>query len=390
MIPITRLSVGAAEAEAAAETIRSGWLAQGKRTIEFENLVAKYVGAEHAIAVSSCTTALHLALVVAGVGRGDEVICPSFSFIATANAIRFAGATPVFIDIEPWSYNIDPALIEKAITPRTKAILPVSQIGLPADLHSILEIARRHGLKVVEDAAPSLGAMIEDRFVGSISDFTCFSFDARKILTTGEGGVITTNDGDAAERLRKLRAHSASVPMLARHTISSVVLETYDELGFNYKLTDFQAAIGVVQMDRVEEFIAARRRLARRYNERLGGTEGLEIPYEPVGYRHVYQSYCVRLTGPQTQLDIMKAMAKRDLATRRVIAIHKEPAYVAEYGHLSLPHSEAAATRTLLLPMFAGLKDSELEEVASGLIASLRESATHYPADLYRKRAGAV
>ena len=344
--------------------------------------MAKYVGADHAIAVSSCTTALHLALIAAGVGPGDEVICPSFSFIATANAIRFAGATPVFVDIDPRSYNIDPALIEEAITPRTKAILPVSQIGLAADLFSIVEIARRHGLKVVEDAAPSFGAMIEDRFVGSISDFTCFSFDARKILTTGEGGVITTNDGDAAERLRKLRAHSASVPMLARHTTSSVVLETYDELGFNYKLTDFQAAIGVVQMDRVEEFIAARRQFARRYNELLGGTKGLEIPYEPGGYRHVYQSYCVRLTGHQTQFDMMKAMAKRDLATRRVIAIHKEPAYLTEYGHLTLPHSEAAARRTLLLPMFAGLKASELEEVASGLIASLGEIATPHPADL--------
>lgn len=375
MIPITRLSVGQAEADAAAEVIRSGWLAQGKKVSEFEKLVAAYVGAKHAVAVNSATTGLHLALVAAGVKPGDEVICPSYSFIATANSIRYAGATPVFVDIERRTYNIDISQIEAAITPKTKAIMPVSQIGLAADLPAVMAIAKKHGLKVVEDAAPSLGAKVGGKMVGSISDYSVFSFDARKILTTGEGGVITTNDDAGAERLRALRAHAASVSMLARHTTSSVVLESYPEVGFNYKMTDFQGAIGIVQMGRVEEFIASRRRIAARLAELLGGAEDLELPVEPAGYRHVYQSYCVRLIGPQTQLDMMKAIAKRDIATRRIIAIHMEGSYSADYGHASLPETEEATQRTLLLPMFAGLTDAEVDQVAAAVLAALKECA---------------
>jgi len=210
MIPITRLSVGQEEAKAAAETVMSGWLTVGKRCESFEQAIARYVGAEHAVTVNSCTTALHLALVAAGVKQGDEVICPSFSFIASANAILYAGARPRFVDIDPRTYNIDPGLIEAAITEKTRAVVPVSQIGLGADIPAIREIAKRHNLKVVEDAAPSMGAVVAGKFIGSMSDFTCFSFDARKILTTGEGGVITTNDTSAATRLRQLRAHAAS------------------------------------------------------------------------------------------------------------------------------------------------------------------------------------
>jgi perosamine synthetase len=380
MIPITRLSVGPAEAAAAAEVVTSGWLAQGKRAEKFEALVAEYVGAKHGVAVSSCTTGTHLALHAAGIGPGDEVICPSYSFIATANAILYAGATPAFVDIEPDTYNIDAARIEAAITARTKAILPVSQIGLGCDLPAVTAVARRHGLVVVEDAAPSLGAKIGDRFVGSFSDFTVFSFDARKILTTGEGGVITTDDAAAADRLRNLRAHAASVSMLARHTSSNVVLEGYPEVGFNYKMTDMQAAIGVVQMGKVEAFVAERRRLAARYTELLGGDDRLGLPGEPPGYRHVYQSYCVRLPAGVDQRDMMERMAARGVATRRIIAIHEEPAFRRLYPHLSLPNTERATRETLLLPMFVGLTDREQDEVAAALLDSLNAAAGDRPA----------
>jgi dTDP-4-amino-4,6-dideoxygalactose transaminase len=379
MIPISRLSLGVAESAAAAEIIQSGWIAQGKRTEEFERLVADYVGSRHAIAVSSATTGIHLALIAAGVKPGDEVICPSYSFIATANAIVYANAIPVFVDIDRQTYNIEPSAIEAAITPRTTAILPVSQVGLAANLDEIKQIARKHGLIVVEDAAPSLGAKIGDRFVGSISDFTVFSFDARKILTTGEGGIITTNDDDAARRLRAMRAHSASASMLSRHTSSNVVLEHYPELGYNYKMTDIAAAIGVVQMGRVEEFVAERRRLASRYMELLADEDKIELPYEPTGYRHVFQSFTVRLRSNHSQLFVMQEMAKDAVATRRVIACHLEGIYRRQQPDLFLPESEAACHRTLLLPMFVGLSESEQDLVVQSLRSALDKRESDSP-----------
>jgi dTDP-4-amino-4,6-dideoxygalactose transaminase len=370
MIPITRLSVGEEEAAAAAEAVRSGWITAGKRGQQFESLVAEYVGAAHAIATNSCTTALHLALIAAGIRAGDEVIVPSFSFIASANAILYVGATPVFADIDPRTYNVDPARVEEAVTPRTKAILPASQIGLGADLPALLAIARRHGLRVIEDAAPSLGATVHGQRVGSISDFTCFSFDTRKILTVGEGGMITTNDEAAAARLRSLRAHAASVSAMTRHSATTVAFEEYPELGYNYKLTDIQAAIGVVQMGKVESFVAERRRLAARYQELLGNDERIVLPCEPAGYRHVFQSYCVRLrTKPQAA--VMADMNGRGVATRRIMASHLEPLYRRQYPTLSLPESERASRETMLLPMFVGLSDTDQDEVAEALRKAL-------------------
>lgn len=371
MIPITRLALGDAEAEAAAAVVRSGWLMNGPRTEEFERLVAAYVGARHAIAVSSATTGLHLALIGAGVQPGDEVICPSFSFIATANAIRYVGATPVFVDIDPRTFNIDPDLIEAAITDRTTAIMPVSQIGLPADIPAVRAIAGRHGLKIVEDAAPSLGATISGARLGALSDITVFSFDARKILTTGEGGMITTDDTDAASRMRLLRAHAASVSTADRDRANKVVLETYPEVGFNYKITDIQSAIGVVQMGKVDEIVAERTRLGLRYNELLAGEDRIEVPFVPEGFGHVYQSYNVRLKTDRSQEDVMKAMMDLGVATRRIFAIHNQPAFADNGPIPHLPHTDEAASRTMLLPMFVGLTDDEQDEVVAALAKCL-------------------
>jgi len=371
MIPITRLALGDAEAEAAAAVVRSGWLMNGPRTEEFERKVADYVGAKHAIAVSSATTGLHLGLLGAGVKPGDEVICPSYSFIATANAMRYIGARPVFVDIDPRTYNIDVSAIEPAITERTTAIMPVSQIGLPADLNPIMAIAAEHGLKVVEDAAPALGASIDGRRLGSISDFTIFSFDARKILTTGEGGMITTDDTEAATRIRLLRAHAASVSTADRDRANKIILETYPEVGFNYKLTDIQGAIGAIQMDKIDSVIAERRRLADRYAELLAGEDRIELPYEPEGFRHVYQSYSVRLKSGRPQEDVMRSMMELGVATRRIFDIHKQRAF-ADLGEVpSLPVTEAAAREAILLPMFVGLTDDEQDDVVAALAKSL-------------------
>lgn len=371
MIPISRLSVGDEEAQAAAEAIRSGWIAVGKRCEQFERLVADYVGAQHAIAVSSATAGLHLGLVALDVGPGDEVICPSFSFIATANAILYCGAKPVFCDIDPATYNIDPEKIEALITPKTKAILAVSQIGLAADLVRIMKIARKHNLPVLEDAAPSLGAEINGKRLGGISDITVFSFDARKILTTGEGGVITTNNAEWANRMRNLRAHSASVSTLTRHTSTGVVLEEYTECGYNYKMTDIQAAMGVVQMGKIDGFLAERRRLARRYEEGLSGSNNITIPFEPQGSRHIYQSYCVRLAPHISQHDVMAFMGERGVATRRIIGIHLQPYFKETHADANLPETELAVRSTLLLPMFVGLTDPEQDQVIEALLSAV-------------------
>jgi len=278
-VPVARPSFGVAEERAVVEVLRSGWVSQGPRVAEFERHFAEYVGAREAIAVSSCTTALHLALIVSGVRPGDEVLCPSLSFVATANAIVYAGAKPVFVDIDPFTFNIDPNRVESSITPRTKAILVVHQIGLPCALREISEIASRHGLIVVEDAACAIGSEYEDKRIGSpYSSMACFSFHPRKILTTGEGGMITTADSGVAARMRKLRQHAMNVSDLARHGATQVVFESYDEVGYNYRMTDLQAGIGLVQLERLPEMLARRRMLALRYSERLSAIPWLVIP----------------------------------------------------------------------------------------------------------------
>lgn len=372
MIPITRPSIGREEADAAAEAVLSGWLSQGPRVQEFERLLAEYTGARFAIATSNCTTALHLALVAAGVGPGDEVICPSFSFIATANAILYTGATPVFVDIDPNTYNIDASLIEGAITGCTKAIMPVDQIGLAADIPDVVAIARRHGLRVIEDAAPSLGATIGEARVGALSDFTCFSFHPRKSITTGEGGAILTNDEPAAQRLRSIRSHGASTSDLARHQSGTVDIEEYRELGFNYRMTDVQAAIGCVQMGRLDSILAARRRLALRYDQLLAGEAHITTPYVPAGHAHTYQSYCVQLIGGRPRTEIMQELAGEGIATRRgVMAIHLEPLYRSRFPAVSLPVTEQASANTLLLPLFAEMTEAEQDQVVSALLAAL-------------------
>jgi dTDP-4-amino-4,6-dideoxygalactose transaminase len=371
-IPITRPCIGEEEAAAAADVVRSGWLTQGKQVQAFEEALAAYTGARHAVVVSNCTTALHLALMVAGVGPGDEVICPSFTYIATANAVVHAGGTPVFVDIDSQTYNTTPERLEAAITPRTKALMPVDQIGLAADMPAIMDLARRHSLVVVEDAAPTLGAAVGGQMIGTFADLTCFSFHPRKSITTGEGGLITTDNDAFAERLKAIRSHAASTSAFARHASGTTDIEEYRELGWNYRMTDVQAAIGLVQLGRLDGILAERRRLADRYSRLLSVDARIQVPYVPAERPHTYQSYCVWLHGGASRADVMAALANRGIATRRgVMASHLEPYYRERYPHLSLPVTEQASAETLLLPLYVGMAEADQDMVIESLLAAL-------------------
>ncbi len=366
-VPIARPSFGEAEERAVVEVLRSGWVSQGPRVADFERRFARYVGAREAVAVSSCTTALHLALVAAGVRRGDDILCPSLSFIATANAIVYAGAKPVFVDIEPSTFNIDSSRIESSITPRTKAILVVHQIGLPCALREISEIASRHGLIVVEDAACAIGSEYEGKRIGSpYSSMACFSFHPRKILTTGEGGMITTSDSEAAARMRRLRQHSMNVSDLARHGATQVVFESYDEVGYNYRMTDLQAGIGLVQLERLPEMLTRRRMLALRYSERLSTIPWLVVPSESEGCRHNFQSYMVRLqsNAPVTRDQLMQELLSRGVASRRgIMAIHREVPYRDGAWEPRLPVTNMVTDTSLVLPLFFEMTEEEQDYV---------------------------
>ncbi len=365
-IPVARPSIGLEEEDAVRDSLRSGWLSQGPRVAEFEGNFAEYVGASYAVAASSCTTALHLSLVAAGVGPGDEVLCPSLSFIATANAIVYAGAKPVFVDVDSSTYNIDPGCIERAITPHTKAILLVHQIGLPADLHAIGDIASRYKLTVIEDAACAVGAEYHGQRVGApYGDIACFSFHPRKTLTTGEGGMITTANDEMASRMRRLRQHGMSVSDVARHTSTKVVIESYDEVGFNYRMTDMQAAVGLVQLRRLNDLLSNRRRLALRYSSYLARIPWLVTPQEPVGLRHSFQSYMVRLLpdAPVTRDQLMQDLLDRGISSRRgIMAIHREAPYRGDWDRL-LPITNMVTDSTLVLPLFHEMTDEDQDYV---------------------------
>lgn len=370
MIPVAKPYFDQAEENAAAVAIRSGWVVQGPRVMEFEKMVADLVGAKYALATSNCTTALHLSLIALGIGEGAEVLVPSYSFIASANSILHAGATPVFIDIDPRTYNMDPNLIEGKITPRTKAIMPVHQIGLAADLDTIHAIARKHDLVVIEDAATIIGGAYKEKKIGAHSRAVCFSFHPRKAITTGEGGMVTTNDPEVAHQIEMLRSHGANVSDYARHGAKQVIIEEYPVLGYNYRLTDIQGAIGVEQMKKLPRILERRLEIGKRYNQAFADLDFIETPYEPPYAKHTYQSYCLRVAhnSPKTRDEIMQAMQAAGIATRRgVMASHLEPFYVNKYGRVSLPVTEQATRDTILLPIYAQMTDQELETVIHAL-----------------------
>jgi dTDP-4-amino-4,6-dideoxygalactose transaminase len=381
LIPIARPVLGEREVEAARRAILSGWVTQGPEVAAFEREFAAAVGAPHACAVSSCTTALHLALVAAGVGPGDEVVTVSHSFIATANAVRYCGAVPVFVDVEIDTFNIDPALVDAAITPRTKALLVVHQLGMPCDLASLVATARRRGVPIIEDAACAIGSEIRwqgewQRIGRPHGDMACFSFHPRKLLSTGDGGMVVTASADTDARLRLLRQHGMSVPDTVRHASAQVVFEAYSTLGFNYRLTDIQAAIGREQLARLDGFVARRRELAARYASALTGVPGVVAPREPEWARTNWQTYAVRLEAAN-QRQVMQRMLDDGVSTRRgVMNAHREGAYPVGTWRAPGPltRSECAQDTAVALPLFHEMTFEDQDRVVASLVRACSQS----------------
>ena len=378
-IPVMRPWLGEEEAQAAAAAVASGWVAQGPRVAQFEAAFAEALGAAHAVAVSSCTTALHLALIAAGIGPGDEVVAPSLSFIATMNAARYVGADPVFADVDPATLNLVPTTIEPRLTGKTRAVIVADQAGVPADLDAIRALCEPRGVAVIEDAACAAGAVYKGRPAGATASLATFSFHPRKLLTTGEGGMITTPDADVAARLRRLREHGMSVGAAERHASQQPVIERYLEVGYNYRMTDVQAAIGLVQLAKLGRQIERRRELAARYQELLADIPGLVTVRDPRYGTTNYQSFWVQLPDgfPVSRDDLLRMLADAGVSARRgIMAAHLEPAY-AGFLCPPLPVTERVTAGSLILPLFHELTEEEQDLVVSVVhaAAGLREPA---------------
>lgn len=366
MIPIAKPYLTADEAKAAHDTILTGWITQGPRVAEFEEKFAAYTGAKYAVAVSNCTTALHLAMIVAGIQAGDEVICPSMSYIATANSIKYVGAIPVFAEVNPVTYNLDVEDAARKITPRTRAILLVHQIGMPADIDAFRKLADKHNLKLIEDAACAAGCSYKDGKIGSHSELVCFSLHPRKVISTGDGGFITTNREDYYQRMKLLRQHGMSVNDRVRHESSKLIFEDHIEVGYNYRMTDIQAAVGIKQLEKLDWIVTERRKIAQRYHEAFGDIDCIRLPLEQEGYFSNYQSYSIYLKDdcPIERNDLMQKMLDAGIATRRgIMTTHRETAYKTAYADASLPISEKAADRSIILPLYIPMNDADIEKV---------------------------
>ncbi len=376
MIPVMRPWLGNEEAAAAAEAVASGWIAQGPRVQEFEEAFAAAVGPPHAVAVSSCTAALHLALIAAGIGPGDEVIVPSLSFIATANAVRYVGAQPVFADVDLVTQNLVPETVESRLTGRTRAVILVDQAGVPADLDAMRALCDPLHVIVIEDAACAAGSTYLARPVGAGAALAAFSFHPRKLLTTGEGGMLTTPDGSIAARLRRLREHGMDISAADRHRSQQPVIEHYTEVGFNFRMTDIQAAVGLVQLRKLPEMVARRRALARRYQELLSGVPGLLMAADPPCGETNYQSFWMLLPEESAvgRDDLLRLLADAGISARRgIMAAHLEPAYAGAWP--SLPVTERLTAGSVILPLFHEMTQAQQNHVASVVTSALTSPA---------------
>ncbi|MGB2664713.1 MAG: DegT/DnrJ/EryC1/StrS family aminotransferase [Candidatus Acidiferrum sp.] len=368
-IPLSSPDITQAEIDAVVAVLRSGRLSLGEKLEEFEAAFAGYNGVPHAAAVSSGTTALHLAIRALGIGEGDEVILPSFTFIAAANALRYERASPVFIDIDPNTLNLDPSRIERAITPRTRAILVVHTFGVPAEMNPVLEIARRRGLLVIEDACEALGAESGGKKTGTFGDAGVFGFYPNKQITTAEGGMVITENADIAARIRSLRNHGRS---------ASGSESGHKEFGYNYRLSELHCALGIEQLKRVKSILRQRESVALGYHRRLRKLPGLQLPLQEIpGGRISWFVYVVRRpqgTTAKQREELIRRLASRGIETGRYfVPIHQQPAYDGVPVPMPLTFTESLAGRTLALPFFNSITDSQLDEVCGALEESLRE-----------------
>jgi perosamine synthetase len=382
VIPITKAIFDETDFALIQEPLKSGWVVQGKYVKEFETRFGEFAHSAHNLATTSCTTALHIAMAALGIGPGDEVIVPAFTWIATANCVEYVGATPVFVDVDLRTFNVDVAQVEARITPRTRAIIPVHLFGLLADMDPILAIARRHGLRVVEDAACAFDSWYRGRHAGTFGEFGCFSFHPRKAITTGEGGMITTQSDELARLCASLRDHGASRSDFQRHhQKASFLLAEYPHLGFNFRMTDIQGALGVTQMQKAARIMAARREGAERYDALLADVSWLQLPFRHPDYVHGFQSYVCLFEPERATLaahdeaferrnTLMTALEEQGIITRQGTHSAAHTRFYAEkYGIRpeDFPNAYMAERLTITLPLYAGITEAESAQVVDAL-----------------------
>lgn len=373
-LPFAAPLLGEEEIQGVLECLRSGWLTTGMKVREFETAFAKYIGAKHAIAVNSCTSGLHLALEAAGVKPGDEVITSPMTFTATAAVVEHLRARPVFADIDVATMNIDPASVEAKITPRTKAILPVHFAGQACDMDAIGAIARRHNLVVVEDAAHAIPTRYQGRLVGTLSPLTCFSFYATKNITTGEGGMVTTDDDRYAERIRLMTLHGMNKDAWKRYMQGGAWAYDIVAPGYKYNLTDVAAAIGIPQLKRCDEFHARRLEIARKYDEGFAGLRGVVTPVVRDPQSHGWHLYVIQVNADQLTIGrdaFIQALSERNIGVSvHFIPLHLQPYYRDTYGLKpeDFPRATAAFQRILSLPLYARMSDGDVQDVIDAVV----------------------
>jgi len=377
-LPVALPSIGEREKQAVAEVLESGWITTGPKAIEFGRRVAELSGAAHGLALNSCTGALHVALVAAGIGPGDEVITSTWTFCSTVNVILHVGATPVLVDVEPDTLNLDPAHVARALTPRTRALIPVHFGGHPADMDPLLALARERGLVVIEDAAHAIGARYHGRPVGSLGDITCFSFYAIKNVTTGEGGALVTSDGELFERAQVLSLHGISKDAWKRYAASGSWYYEVTVPGFKYNLTDLAAAIGLVQLDRWPEFHAKRRDLVARYEAHFAGEPAIGRLVTRPGVEHAHHLYPVLLDLERLTIDrarFLEALRGENVGTTvNFIPVHRHPFYRDHPGFedARFPVAENAYPRLVTLPLYPRMEESDVDDVARAVVKLAR------------------